>query len=446
MDARHRLLRRQLLIGAGVVAVVGAASLVGGFVPLVADGEEPGVDALQRRLDTLPAGGVLTISTPQARTKSLVVRRAVTIRFVGSGALRMGADATAILVTASGARITDPVIDGVGASTGGDAHAIAVMGTRAAPISDVRVSGGRLRQLPHDGVHVEYCSGFLLEKTSIAAVGYAGVALLGVQDAIVQDTAISDVRQPAGRVNSYGITVTRDATAVVSVTRRSARVRILRNHVSGVPAWEGIDTHAGDGVEIRDNVVTGCRVGIAAVPSKSATNRAQTDVAPTGLVIAGNRITRTAALPAGSGIVVSGAGSTVGSTAPRATGSVTGNTVTGAGGTDAAGILVKLTRGLLVADNTVTSSVGEAIRIEHSNASVTVRGNRIAEVSGKSVGIDVAAGANDGSILANRIDSTSPRVRIGLRFGSPDNRFVVRRNALRAAVVPEADGRARITR
>lgn len=420
--------------------------MVAALEPFAADGEEPTKDELQQRLDGLPSGGTLTIDRVWQRGVPLVVRRPATLRFAPGGALRMTADVDAVVVTSSNVRIDAPVVDGIGASSGGGAHAVVVAGTRTLPLADVRVTGGRLRQLPHDGVHVEYCDGFVLDGTTVTSVGYAGVVLVGVRDAVVQAAVVSDVRQPAGRVNSYGITVTRDATAAASTARRSSRVRILRNHVTGVPGWEGIDTHAGDGVEIRDDVVSGCRVGIAAVPSKSATDRSETDVAPTGLVIAGNRISRSAALPPGSGIVVSGAGTTVGSTEPRATGTVTANVVTGAGGTGAAGILVKLTRGLVLTDNTVTASAGTAIRIEHSNAGLTVRGNRVAMVSGASVGIDVVAGANDGQITDNRIDATTPRVRVGLRIGSPDNQFVVRGNALSGATVPESDDGARITR
>lgn len=448
MDEPQPPTRRSVVIGgaAGVVGVVAAVVVATWGRGGSADGETGAPDALQASLDALPVGGTLTISEPVERSTSLTVVRAVTIRFTGAGAIRMTADQDAVVVRASDVRIVAPEITGVGARSGGRSNAITVRGKRSTPLSDVRISGGHLRDVPRDGVHVEYADRVVVERVSVARVGYAGVLLLGVADSVVQDSVVSDVRQRADEVNSYGITVTRDATAGTAVTRRSSGVRVLRNRVSGVPAWEGIDTHAGDRIEIRDNVVSGCRVGIAAVPSKSATDRGTTDVAPTGLVIAGNRVTRTGALAAGSGIVVSGAGTTVGSTAPRATGSVTGNTVTGAGGTDAGGILVKLTRGLTVADNTIVSSVDDAIAVEHSNAAITVRGNRITGVSGDAVAIDVRSAANDGRITGNRVDRTTPRVRVGLRFGDRGNRFVVRGNTFGGATVHESDGGAHITR
>ncbi|MFZ6991375.1 right-handed parallel beta-helix repeat-containing protein [Curtobacterium sp. RRHDQ66] len=436
--------RRTAILWTGAVATCGAVALIAFTGCPEADGESAD-DPLQAALDAIPVGGTLMVDRAWTRSVSLAVRHGVTVAFTGAGAIRMSRDVDAIVVTASGVNVVNPVISGIGATATGRGHGIAVMGTAGEPLHDVRISGGRLRDLRHDGVHVEYCDAFVLERTTISSVGYAGVSLVGVVDALVQDTVVSDVRQPAGWPNSYGITVTRNATTAVATTRRSSRIRILRNRVSGVPKWEGIDTHAGSDVEIRDNVVSGCRVGIAAVPSKAAADPTTTDVAPTGLVVAGNVVTRTDALGVGSGILVSGAGSTVGSDAPRATGSVTGNTVTGGGGTSAAGILVKLTSGFVIADNTVLSSAVDGICLQHSNTGITVRGNRIRGVSGPSVAIDVRAGANDGVIQDNRVEP-SPKVRVGLRLGSPDNRFVVRGNAFAAATVPEALGGATITR
>jgi hypothetical protein len=440
----RRMTTRRSAVLWGVAVVAGGTAGVLALAGFPGAEGEPADDPLQAELDAMPVGGTLAIDRAWNRSASLVVARPVTLAFSGSGAVRMSTDATGIVVTASGVRIVDPVVSGIGTTTTGHGHGIAVMGTPGSPISDVRISGGDLRELRHDGVHVEYCDGFVLERTAISSVGYAGVALVGVVDALVQDAVVSGVRQPAGWVNSYGITVTRDATTTTAQTRRSTRVRILRNRVDGVPRWEGIDTHAGSDVEIRDNVVSGCRVGIAAVPSKSAADPSTTDVAPTGLVVADNVVTRTGALGAGSGILVSGAGDTVGSGAPRATGVVTGNTVTGGGGASAAGILVKLTRGLVVAHNTVESSAVDGICVQHSNAELTVQGNRIAGVSGTSVAIDVRAGENDGLIADNTVDAT-PTVRVGVRFGSPDNRFEVRGNDLAGTTVPLAAGGAQVT-
>jgi hypothetical protein len=403
-------------------------------------------DALQDALDVVPSGGELVVDRAWMRSRSLVVRRPVRLRFTGAGRIRMVTDTTAILVESSDVEIVDAVLAGTGTDGGGASHGIAVVGQRTAPLHGITIRGGRVRDIPHDGVHLEYCDRFRVTGTSIERLGYAGIVGVGVVDGTIEGNTVRDVRQSGGRVNSYGITLTRDARAVPAQTRRSARIRVLHNRISGVPEWEGIDTHAGEDIEIRGNVVSGCRVGIAAVPSKDPADRSQTSVAPTGLVIADNTVTRAPGLAAGSAIVVSGAGMTVGSTRPRATGSVTGNVLTGGGGAAGeGGILLKLTRGMTIEGNRLEASVDNAICLAHSNASVSVQANRVDGVTGDGVGVNVRAGANDGVISGNRFGSSRPALVVAVRFGSRGNRFRVSGNSWGNARVRLAGGGAVIT-
>jgi nitrous oxidase accessory protein NosD len=438
--------RRRTLLTAAAALAGGAALLDAvGRTTATEAADDTDEDVLQDALRAVPLGGAIVIDREWVRSRSLVVDRPVRIRFTEEGRIRMVTTATAVVVTASGVEIVGADIRGVGSESGGEGHGIAVMGDRLAPLRGVVVRGGRFRDLPHDGVHLEYCDHFRVTGTTMDRVGYAGVLGVGVVDGVIDRNRVSDVRQPRGRVNSYGIALTRDATATPDVTRRSARVRVVGNHVSGVPAWEGIDTHAGEGIEIRGNVVTACRVGIAAVPSKDPGDRTQTSVAPIDLVIADNVVTRGPGLSAGSGILVSGAGTTVGSTRPRATGRVTGNVVTGYGGGGEAGILVKLTRGMVLDGNRVRSSADNAICLVHSNAAAVARNNSVRGVSGTRVGVNIRAGANDGSIHDNDFAVTQPALAVAVRFGGPDNRFHVSGNDWGNARVRVARGGAAVT-
>ncbi|MFB9649777.1 right-handed parallel beta-helix repeat-containing protein [Curtobacterium pusillum] len=352
----------------------------------------------------------------------------------------------AIVVTASEVSIVDPDVSGAGADGGGLGRGVVFLGTPGAPIRSASVIGGRLRDLPHDGVHLAYCDGFDVSRTEITRTGYSGVLVIGGVDGVVQDCVISDIRQPAGRVNSYGISISRDATQDVSITRRSARVRVLRNRVSDVPAWEGIDTHAGDQVEIRDNVVSGCRVGIAAVPSKDPGDRTETAAAPLRLVVEGNEITKAPGAQPGPGIVVSGAGTTVGSSRERATGTVGANTVRGGGGgADEGAILVKLSRGFVVRDNVIVDSGTAAVALPHSNDGIEVSGNTVRNVSGSGMGVNVIDGANSGAITGNRFEPSSPTLRVAVRFGPLPSAFTVRQNSYGTATVQVAPGGATIS-
>lgn len=439
--------RRRALLAAAVSAVgLAAAVVVRGRPAATEAADDVGVDTLQQALDAVGTGGTFVIDRPWTRSRSLVVRRSLHLRFTGTGAIRMVTDRTALLVEASDVEIVDAVLTGIGADGGGAAHGIAVLGRREAPLHGNTVRGGQFRDLPHDGVHLEYCDGFRVTGTTIERVGYAGILGVGIVDGTIDRNTVRDVRQPPGRVNSYGITLTRDARWHPSVTRRSARVRVLDNRIADVPEWEGIDTHAGEDIEIRGNVVTGCRVGIAAVPSKDPADRSQTSVAPVGLVIADNTVTRGPGLAPGSAVVVSGAGITVGSRRPRATGVVTGNVLTGGGGSAGeAGVLVKLTRGMAIDGNRIEGSVDNAICLAHSNAAVTVSGNRVTGVRGAGVGINVRAGANDGAISRNHFDALTPALAVAVRFGDAANRFSVTDNTWGTARVRVARGGADVT-
>jgi len=395
-----------------VAAVVGGL----GLAATVVLGRRPGSteaaddadgDPLQAALDAVPSGGEYVIDRAWTRSRSLVVRRPLRLRFTGTGALRMTTGSSALLVQVSDVEVVDAVITGAGADSGGLGHGIAVMGLRGAPLHGIAVRRGHFRDIPHDGVHLEYCDRFEITGTTMERLGYAGIVGVGVVDGTIDSNTVRDVRQPARRVNSYGISLTRDARYAPAEARRSARVRVTGNRVDGVPAWEGIDTHAGEDIEIRGNVVTGCRVGIAAVPSKDPADREQTSVAPIGLVIADNTVTRSPGLAPGSAIIV--------------------------------------TRGMVVARNRIEASVDNAVCLAHSNASVAVRGNRIVGVGGTGIGVNVRAGANHGVITRNHFESAPHALAVAVRFGDADNRFAVLRNTWGTARVRIAHGGATVT-
>ncbi|ROS36177.1 parallel beta helix pectate lyase-like protein [Curtobacterium sp. PhB78] len=440
-----RLRRRTLF--AAAAGGVGLTAVVALRRPAATEAaDDVGTDALQASVDAVPSGGDFVVDRAWRRSRSLVLRRPLRMRFTGTGAITMVTDATAIVIEASDVEIVDAVVTGTGADTGGAGHGIAVVGSRGAPLRGITVRRGRFHDIPHDGVHLEYCDRFRVTGTTMERLGYAGIVGVGVVDGLIDGNAVRDVRQPGDRVNSYGITLTRDARWDPVHARRSARVRVTGNRITDVPEWEGIDTHAGEDIQIRGNVVSGCRVGIAAVPSKDPHDREQTSVAPIGIVIAGNTVTRSSDLAPGSAIVVSGAGTTVGSTRPRATGTVSDNVLTGGGGAPGeGGILLKLTRGMTIDGNRIEASVDNGVCLAHSNAAVTIRGNRVVGVGGAGVGVNVPAGANDGAITGNHFDSARRALVVAVRFGSADNHFAVRGNTWGTARVRIASGGARVT-
>ncbi|WP_157490196.1 right-handed parallel beta-helix repeat-containing protein [Frigoribacterium sp. Leaf186] len=360
-------------------------------------------------LRAVPTSGTLLVDRSERVARPLVVDRSMTVLFAPGATLTSTVHATLVDVRASDVRIVDAVLVGAGASAAGAGRAVVATGTAASPLERVSIEACRITGFSHDGVLASNVVGLEVVECSISDVGYAGVLLISCLDSVVRGNAVTDVRQSAGYVNSYGIAVTRDESRSLADSPRSARVTVDGNTVTRVLHWEGIDTHAGESIVVRDNRVTGCSVGIAIVPCQDE-SRGQYVYAPTDVVVTGNHVERGEATRPGSGIVVKGAGSTVGSTSERATAVVEGNAVVGmGGGTREAGILLYLTRDVVVRGNVLQACEQRGIALYHSNDRTTVVRNRVVGLvlsPGSPIGaaIELTSTANTGTLLANTFE------------------------------------------
>lgn len=373
----------------------------------------PMSDAVVARLQDAVAAteqnAVLVVTRHWALSEPLLVDRPMTIRFVG-GSLTTRDDIDLVVVRSSGVTIVDAVLRGSGSDHAGLGRGVHVAGTVVRPLSDVHLIGADIRGFSHDGVLLEHCSAFSVTDSVITDIGYAGVLMFSCTDGSVRNNRIARVTQPEPYPNSYGIEAVRATTTGLDGAPRSARIVIADNHVSDVPSWEGIDTHGGESIAILRNRVENCRVGIAVVPSKDESNASATKYAPIDCSVIDNVVHRTTTGP-GSGIVIRGAGETVGDDAERANGVVLRNTVTGYGDGDRDGaVLVYLTRHLLVAHNHLPGGVRRGLSLYHSNDGIVLVGNRIvglrAQGSATSVAIDVRATQNRGHLMGNRYDGS----------------------------------------
>lgn len=394
--------------------------------PVVVDTDATDLDLV---LATVPEGGELVVTRRWDRSGPLEVTRAVTLRFTGEGHLAANGDFSVVRVTASHVAVVDAVVTGAGGRRSGAGRGIDVVGTPDAPLEDVRISGGRLGDLSHDGIRAEHTTGLVVQGVTVTDVGYAGVLLRSCVDTVVRRCDVTDVHQPSPYVNSYGVIVTRDDTVPMTVSGRSTRVVVEGNAVTGVRLWEGLDTHAGDRVVIRDNVVRDCRVGIAVVPCRDEVDRSYRH-APTAFVVAGNVVERIDLASPGAGILVKGAGTTVGDDVERATGFVTGNTVRGHGGGTEAGIVLYLTRGVVVSGTTLERCVDRGVLVYHSNDALTLTRTSASDLEASTAGgavsvVEARSGANTVTVSATsvaRTEGTSGPVR-GLAVANADNVF-----------------------
>lgn len=370
---------------------------------------DAGAARLQDAVTATDAGAVLVVTRHWVLSEPLRIDRAMTIRFVG-GSLSTTRDIDLVVVAASDVTIIDAVLRGSGSDHSGLGRGVHVDGTVTRPIRDVRVLGGDIRDFSHDGVLLEHCAAFTVADCVITDIGYAGVLMFSCTDGTVRGNRIARVTQPAPYVNSYGIEAVRATTTGLVEAPRSARIVIADNHVSDVPAWEGIDTHGGQSIAILRNLVENCRVGIAVVPSKDESDARATKYAPLDCSVIDNVVHRASPGP-GSGIIIRGAGETVGDDAERANGIVLRNTVTGYGDGDRDGaVLVYLTRHLIVADNHCPDGVRRGLSLYHSNDGITLVGNRITRLrrqgTATSVAIDVRATENRGHLVGNRYEGS----------------------------------------
>lgn len=394
---------------ARTVAAATATGVSASDAGVLADHSDVGAVRLQDVLDEVAPGAVVRVTRDWTLTEPLRVDRSMTIRFTG-GSLSTALDIDLVQVRASDVRLVDAVLTGGGADRSGLGRGVHAIGTVDAPLRHVQVVRATIRRFSHDGVLLDHCTDFSVTGCTIEDLGYAGVLMFSCIGGAVTANRIARVVQPPPFVNSYGIEAVRATSTGLAGAPRSARIVIADNHVSDVPNWEGIDTHGGESISILRNRVDGCRVGIAVVPSKDEADGSSTKYAPIDCAVVDNIVTRTVAGP-GSGIVVRGAGETVGSDAERATGAVLRNTVTGYGDGDRdAAILVYLTRHLVIGHNRCDSGVRRGLSLYHSNERVTLVGNLVSGLqrqgTATSVAVDVRASANTAVLLGNeyRVD------------------------------------------
>lgn len=429
------LTRRTALVTAlaGAAAVRTTAEFVdGGGSPRHGVLTDEGAASVHDLIAAARTGAVVELSRSWEVELPVVIDTPLTLRFVG-GSITSTRDITLIRVIASDVRIEHPVLTGPGGRTAGLGRAVHVVGTVDRPCRGFALHGGVIRGFSHDGVLLEHTEAFAVTGADIKDVGYAGILLFSCADGVVSRNLVDGVHQPSPYVNSYGIEAVRATAAGLDVHPRCRRISVTDNTVRNVRHWEGIDTHGGIDIAILRNRVEECRVGIAIVPSKDEADAAATKYAPLSCSVVGNTISRSWRGP-GSGIVVRGAGETVGSGAERATGSVRGNTVSGYGdGTRDAAVLVYLTRDLVVAQNDLRAHV-RGIGLYHSNSDVVVARNHVRELTtttGMTMAIHVQAGANTGVVVENTADVGD----VGLHCRQTPNTFLSVSNRWRGAAM-----------
>lgn len=338
--------------------------------------------SLEAALTATSDGGTLEVRTAWTRTAPWVVAKTVTVEFARSGRITVTAASTdAIQVKASGVTLRRPYIVGAGAATAGTGCGISAIGTAAAPITDLAIERPHVDSYDKYGIYLENVTDYSITTPAISNIAYAGIMQISCIRGEIRRGSVRTITQPTGFTNSYGIAMSRDSTKTLTDSPRSQSIKVDGTLVSGVPLWEGIDTHGGADLTITSCRVENCNVGIALVASQSG---GADTYAPLRVTALGNTID--SGVTDGSrsnGIQLVGAGATVGSPVEAASGCVIlGNTIIGHGNqavsTSQAGAIISyFTSKCVIANNTTVAPGFCGIHVYHTNAALTVTGNSV---------------------------------------------------------------------
>lgn len=319
--------------------------------------------SLQAAITACPTGATLEVRGTHTSAVTINVTKAMTLRFVGGSITCTSDAATALAVQANNVTIVDPQITG----TGGNVGSTLARGISVTDSTDFALVGGLIKDVPLYGLSLSHCSKVTISAATIRDIGYAAIMLLSCEDVAITEMAITDLHQPGSWVNSYGIAITHlDTDPLIS---RSKKVTISRCRITNVPAWEGIDSHAGDHVTIVGCTVINCAVGIAMVPGGDTVAKYW---APKNLSITGNTVDGQGT--GRIGIQLAGTGDGVGLLKEGANGIVSGNMISG---TTEAAILAQYTEGMVVTGNTLKEPKLYGIDIYHTNVGLVVSNNSI---------------------------------------------------------------------
>ena len=284
---------------------------------VVGDGQVDDTAAWNRALAQAPAGATVVCPPGDVYkvTAPVNLPRAVTLR---GGDWRPTHSDETFRLQSSGVRLESMSITAV-TGTGHSPHKIIyALGTQAAPYRDLVVRDVKIKNSRHAGVWLHYCEDSILEDVTIDSPAYVGIMLNSVSRITVNRARVLNVLQ-LDYSQSYGISVT-DSTN--DEAGRSRDVLVTDSLVDGCK-WEGVSTHSALRLQVIGNTLRNCYSGIAVLSGN--TSRV---VPPHDAVVVGNTIARAAAATGEAAIKFLGSQSTE---ARPATGTISGNTITGYG-------------------------------------------------------------------------------------------------------------------
>jgi hypothetical protein len=332
---------------------------------------------LQKAVNAVVSGGKLDITSANSLTEFVDVTSPIHI--TGNTTITQTVSGKGIFnITSDDVLIENITMVGAGnTSYSAYGDAVNIQGASSAiPADNVIIRNCKISGFGAIGIKAEFATNIKIENNHISEIGYTGIQFLSVIGADIVNNKIDDVSPGTGG-NAYGISLTKiEANSLVDYPR-TENIKVTGNTISNVPAWEGIDTHAGKNIIIDGNTINGCRYPISIVPADNGSQ--VSTLASLAIVISNN--TMDSGVTDGSfgeGIRVAGV-----SGGELTEVIIAGNTIKNHGAQSSllsGGITARDTVGLVIGNNTIINPSPNGVAISSNNNNFNISGNSFIDV------------------------------------------------------------------
>lgn len=335
--------------------------------------------AIQAAVNATPVGGTLEIPAGmQFRCDGSVnVNKAMTIYSPGRGGLYSGLSGTVaqtmLNVTASDVRIDNIKLRGPQFASVSNQYGVKFTGTVGSYVARPTVINCDISNFAFFGIHGEFVSDIQFDNNRVYDIAYGAIMVLSADGGSIDKNNIRNITK-GGYADAYGISATR-AYGTLALVPRSKNLSISGNRIADVPAWAGIDSHAGQNLKIDGNIITNTYFPISCVSSKIVGAGAY-DLACLDVAITNNQCDSTVTDGSRSSLNL------VGNAVEKATGIIRGNTVRGYGlqlNSQGGGIQIDYTSGVIISGNRSIESGLTGIILISNNDGFLVENNVIVD-------------------------------------------------------------------
>jgi hypothetical protein len=266
------------------------------------------------------------------------------------------------------------------------------------------------------GVYLQFVENALVKGTSIINTGYTGFMVLSGTNIHGEFNHIKGITGVGGE--GYNVSFTRGSTTVgdnLTDNPRSVNCSFSRSLIEDNILWKGLDTHAGDSITFDNNFVLNCAVPVGIVPGNMS-------FAPKNCKVTNN--TLQSGLGLNAGVLLSGVIDAEDLANPIDTADnchIIGNTFIECGITNNAfsgGVRIRDTKNTVISNNHFIRSKVTDIGVQNTNYNFSILGNTCENVNAPSgflaYGIHVTNPHNTGIIGGNTFERNDPSLNVNV--------------------------------